>query len=87
MRKESRPNVEIEKSLDSCEKIDIDESAIMMDERETESFDEIKSEQNRMKFPYLCGAIECSKISSRVACQIVNAVLKDMGELNQRSAN
>ena len=31
-----------------------------------------------MNFPYLCGAIERSKI--------VNAVLKYMGELNQRSA-
>ena len=58
----------------------------MMDERETESFDEIKSEQNRMNYPNLYRAIKRSKISSRVAYQIVKTDLKDMGELNQRSA-
>ena len=55
--------------------------------RERERFDEIKSEQNRMNFPNICGSIEPSEITSRVACDIVYAALKDMGELNQRSAN
>ena len=39
-----------------------------------------------MNYPNLCDAIERSEITSRVACDIVNAALKDMGELNQRSA-
>ena len=34
IRKENRPNIEIEKSLDSCEKIHTDENAIMMDDIE-----------------------------------------------------
>ena len=87
MMKESRPNIEIEKSLDSCEKIDTDENLLWWTrKRETESFDEIKSEQNRMNYPNLCGSIEPSEITWRVACDIVYAALKDMGELNQRSA-
>ena len=39
-----------------------------------------------MNYPNLCGAIERSEITSRVACDIVNAAIKDMGELNQRTA-
>ena len=40
-----------------------------------------------MNFPNLCGSIEPSEITSRIACDIVYAALKDMGELNQRFTN